>query len=562
MPNSQNRTALTQIVEMFRAIPRKRLVLIGSTAIVVGMAIFALAYWKRSGDFRPLYKALSPEDAGGIVAKLKEKNTPYRVSDDGTTLLVPQDKVAESRLEMAAAGLPKTGRIGFELFDQTKFGATDFMEHVNYRRALEGELERTLMAMSEVEQARVHLTFAKDSVYTENRLPAKGSVVLKLRSALSEQTISAVRYMVSSAVEGLAPEAVSVVDMRGNLLGRPKEKSTGDGEEPSEAALEYRHNVEKDLLNKVNSTLEPLLGAERFRSSVTAECDFSSGELSEETYDPTRQAVTNDQHSKEISNVGSTNGVPGTQSNLPRATPRPGTNTEVTRETSNTTYQTTHAVRRTKMPQGTLKRVSVAVLLDQAAHWEGRGPTLRRVLTPPSKETIDRITEVVSAAVGMVVERGDRVVVDSLPFETTQDQEPPEALRDRPPAPDSIFNGKNIMTGIALLALVAALTFIVRTQRRPVPVAELSATLALPASTLVSTQGQPVLAAQPSTSQIAKQLENERQLRAEEHRKELEASGAELQTLTEGAISMTQTNPELCAGVLRSWLNEKQEPLA
>jgi flagellar M-ring protein FliF len=562
MPNPTNRKALTQIVEMFRAIPSRRLILIGSTAVLVGLAVFGLAYYKRNGDFRPLYKALSPEDAGGIVAKLKEKDIPYQVSDDGATVLVPQAKVAEARLEMAAAGLPKSGRIGFELFDQTKFGATDFMEHVNYRRALEGELERTLMAMSEVEQARVHLTFAKDSVYTENRLPAKGSVVLKLRSALSEQTVSAVRYMISSAVEGLAPEAVSVVDMRGHLLGRPKEKTASDGDEPSEAALEYRHNVEKDLLNKVNSTIEPLLGAERFRSSVSAECDFTSGELSEETYDPARQAVSSDQRSKETSTAGSANGVPGTQSNLPRATPRPGTNTQVTRETSNTTYQTTHAVRRTKTPQGTLKRISVAVLVDQTAHWEGRGPTLRRVLTPPSKETIDRITEVVSAAVGIVVERGDRVVVDSLPFETTQDQPPPEALQDRPPTPDSLFNGKIIMTGIALLALAAALTFVVRSQRRPGLQAEVSTTLALPAAAQAPAPAQPALTPLASAAQIAKQLEGQRQLRSEEHRKELEAAGAELQALTESAISMTQTNSELCAGVLRSWLNDKQEPLS
>ena len=557
MPNPPNRQVLAQVTEMFRAIPRRRLILIGSTAALVGAAVLALAFWKRTGDYRPLYKSLSPEDAGGIVAKLKEKNTPYRVSDDGATIMVPQEKVAEARLEMAAAGLPKSGRIGFELFDQTKFGATDFMEHVNYRRALEGELERTMMTMSEVEQARVHLTFAKDSVYTENRLPAKASVVLKLRSPLAEQAISAIRYMVSSAVEGLAPESVSVVDMRGNLLGRPKEKTASDIEEPSEAALEYRRNIEKDLLNKVNTTLEPLLGAERFRSSVSTECDFSSGELSEETFDPARQAVASDQRSKETTNAGLAAGVPGTQSNLPRATPRPGTNTQVTRETSNTTYQTTHAIRKTRTPQGAVKRISIAVLLDQSAHWEGRGPTLRRVVTPPSRETIDRITQVVSAAVGIVPERGDRVVVDSLPFETTQDQPPPEALQDRPPSAEPIWSGKNVMTVIAIAALVFSLLFVVRSQKRRTPRAEVAAPIALPAAPPAAP---PALATpRQNAVQTARQIENEREARAEGRRLELEAAGAELQALTESAIGMTQTNSELCAGVLRSWLNEKPE---
>jgi len=559
MPTSSNRKALTQVVEMLRAIPRKRLILIGSTALVIGAAIFVLAYWKRNSDYRPLYNSLSPEDAGSIVAKLKEKNTPYRISDDGTTILVPQDKVAESRLEMAAAGIPKSGRIGFELFDQTKFGATDFMEHINYRRALEGELERTMMSMSEVEQARVHLTFAKDSVYTENRLPAKGSVVLKLRSELSEQNVNAIRYMVASAVEGLTPDAVSVVDTHGNLLGRPKDRAAGDGAEPSEAALEYRHNLEKELLNKVNTTLEPLLGPERFRSSVSAECDFSSGELNEETYDPTKQAVSSDQHSKETTNNNATTGVPGTQSNLPRATPRPGTNMQVTRETSNVTYQTTHAIRTTKTPQGSIKRISVAVLLDQTAHWEGRGPTLRRVLTPPAKETIDRITDVVSAAVGVMPERGDRVVVDSLPFESTLDQAPPENLQDHPPSP--IFNEKTIMTVVALLTLLAAIAFVMRSHKRP-PVPEIATALALPTPVAAAPQPQPLPAPPPVAMQIAEKLETQRKDRADEHKKQLEAAGAELQVLTDDAINMAQNDSELCAGVLRSWLNEKTESIS
>src|SRR5215469_11129805 len=368
MASKKNRTALEQVTALFRSIPRRQLILIGSSALAIGAAVFGFSYWKRNSDFRPLYQSLSPEDAGTVVAKLKEKGIPFHLSSDGTTVSVPEDKVAEERLEMAAAGLPKTGRIGFELFDQTKFGATDFMEHINYRRALEGELERTLDAMSEVEQARVHLTFSKDSVFAENRLPAKGSVVLKLRSSMAEQSISAVRYMVASAVEGLNPESVSVMDMQGNLLGRPKEKAASEAEETSDNALEYRRNVEKDLLAKVNTTLEPLLGPERFRSSVVAECDFSSGELSEETYDPSRSVMTSDQHTKETTAVGSAAGVPGTDSNLPRATPRPSSSTQVTRESSNTAYQSTRTVKRTRLPQGTLKRLSVSVLVDETAH--------------------------------------------------------------------------------------------------------------------------------------------------------------------------------------------------
>ena len=457
-------------------------------------------------------------------------------------------------------GLPKTGRIGFELFDQTKFGATDFMEHVNYRRALEGELERTMSSMSEIEQARVHLTFAKDSVFTENRLPAKGSVVLKLRAAIPEQTISAIRYMVSNAVEGLTPEAVSIVDMKGNLLGKSKQKAASDEEESSGAALEYRRNIEKDLLAKVNTTLEPLLGPERFRSSVAAECDFTSGELSEETYDPQRQAIVSDQRSKETTSAGATAGVPGTQSNLPRATPRPGTNTQVTRESQTTSYQTTRTVRRTKLPQGTLKRLSVSVLVDHTPHWEGRGPTLRRVLTPPTQETLNRITEVVSAAVGIVPERGDRLVVDSLPFESTQDEQPPAALREQAPAPESQINIKYLMTGVAVVSILFAAFFVVRSQRSAHR--ETAAPYAAPSLPPAGKSPHPALAGLPqeaTAAQLKKQLEGQRNMLEEERRKELEATGAALKQLADSAVEMAQANTELCAGVLRTWLNEKPE---
>ncbi len=172
------------------------------------------------------------------------------------------------RLSLAAAGLPKTGRIGFELFDKANLGATEFTEHINYRRALEGELERSIEALAEVEQARVHLTFPKDSVFLDAQQPAKASVLVKIRPGahLPPQNVLAIDHLVSSAVEGLSPDSVSVLDMNGNLLGRPKPAGSLDGPEPSEAVLDYRHHIEADLLSKINATLEPLLGANSFRA--------------------------------------------------------------------------------------------------------------------------------------------------------------------------------------------------------------------------------------------------------------------------------------------------------
>lgn len=556
MPTPNNRSLPAQAVALFRSIPTRRLVLIGATALAAGTAIFAFAYWRKNSDFRPLYHGLSAEDAGAVVAHLKEKGVAYRVSEDGSAISVPDRQIAETRLEMASAGLPKTGRIGFELFDQTRFGATDFMEHINYRRALEGELERTLNAMTEVEQARVHLTFARESVFTENRLPAKGSVALKLKAAMSEQTVSSVRYLIASAVEGLNPEAVSVVDTQGNLLGRPKDKSASPDQESNDSALEYRRNIEKDLTTKVNSTLEPLLGADRFRSSVVAECDFSSGELSEEIFDPSRSVMTSDQRSRETTATGAApGGIPGTGSNLPRATPRPSSNSQVTRETSNTNYQTTRTVKRTKIPQGTLKRLSVSVLVDEPSHWEGRGSTLRRVTVAPSQQTMDRITEVVAAAAGIVASRGDRLVVQSLPFESTKEEPPAELLREPGPQNQLPVTLNQLLIAIAVIAVVAGIAAAVRSRRKLV--VRVAAEQPAPAIA-AAPETAPALAAAPVAAQLAKQLESQR-IKEQEHHKELEAAGAALQQLVENAIQMSQTDSELCAGVLRGWLNEKVE---
>src|SRR5258707_623516 len=227
---------LKRLAENFSVRQRWTILIVG---VFVAIGIYALSNWERERNFKPLYNSLSPEDASVVVQKLKENATPFRLSNNGTTISVPEEKVAELRLEMAGAGVPKSGRIGFEIFDKTNFGMTDFAEHVNYRRALEGELERSVMTVSEVEQARVHITFPKESVFSEAQQPAKASVLIKIRpgASLPETSIPAITHLISSAVEGLAPEAVSVLDMRGNLLNRAKRAGKAS-DDSSDGALE------------------------------------------------------------------------------------------------------------------------------------------------------------------------------------------------------------------------------------------------------------------------------------------------------------------------------------
>jgi flagellar M-ring protein FliF len=403
---------------------RQRITIVVVAAMVCG-ALFAFSRWQREQDFKPLFSGLSSEDASAIVRRLKESATEFRISDNGTTVLVPSGRVAEARLELAGAGLPKSGRIGFELFDRTNFGMTDFTEHVNLRRAVEGELERSVMAMGEVEAARVHVSFQKDSVFLESRQPAKASVLLKLRpgARLSQQNVMAINHLVASAVEGLSPDGVSVLDMKGNLLGRPKRVAAQDATALSDDQLEYEQKLEKALLAKINTTLEPVFGSEKFRAVVSAECDFTSGELSEETFDPSSSVMLTSQKTEDVLGGSTSGGIPGTASTLPKPTPRSGGGTSSGRVTENITYQTSRKVRHSKLPQALIKKLSVSVLLDQGVRWEGK----QKVLVPPSPESVKVVKDLVTAAVGLNAGRGDQMIVESLPFESSVNMEFPEA---------------------------------------------------------------------------------------------------------------------------------------
>lgn len=429
---------MKQLLEVFDRLSLRQKISLALTLLLVGGGIYWLIQSQKEKDFKLLFTQMAPEDAGHLTTRLREKNVEYKIGDDGSSIYVRSAKLAELRLDLAAQGLPRTGRIGFEIFDKTNFALTEFAEQVNYQRALEGELERTVSSLREVESARVHLTFAKQSIFQDNRQPAKASVVLKLKSAarLAPSSIQSVIFLLSSAVEGLSPEHVSLIDQNGNLLSRPRKFSSAEEEYP-EILLEYRQKVEKDMLAKINATLTPLLGEEKYRAGVTVDCDMTSGESSEEIYDPEKAVVTSEQKTEDSSGIPLASGVPGTASNLPRPTSRPvSSHSGTQRKTESTNYQASRSIRRTKTPQGAIKRVSLSVLLDQGLRWEGIGPKAKRVFEVPTPEKIKAIKDVVSAAIGLVPDRGDLVIVESLPFDATlQLTAPGPSLPPAPPKP-------------------------------------------------------------------------------------------------------------------------------
>ena len=425
-----------QLKRLLQSLSTRQRILIGMAAVLVAGGLWWLAHWNKERDFKPLYTGLSGEDAGAIVTKLKESGTEYRIVDNGGAVQVPSAKVNELRLALASAGLPKSGRIGYELFDKMNFGQTDFAEQVNYRRALEGELERTIMSMAEIEQARVHLSFAKDSLFTESKQSAKASVLAKVKEGkkLSSPNVEAMKNLIASAVEGLQPEMVSVVDSKGQTLGVDTKLSLEEG--ATDRMLEFRKKVEQNLLEKVKSTLEPILGPQRFRAGVTVDCDLTSGDQSEETFDPNKSVMVNSQRSEDSGTTATTGGIPGVQPNLPRPPARAlnGGGT-VNRRTENISFQTSRVVRHMKLPEGTLKRVSVSVLLDQRSHWDVVAGKAKLVMDPPTPAEMKSLKDVVSAVVGIDTARGDLVVVETLPFDATRAAQPPPGLIPAPPAP-------------------------------------------------------------------------------------------------------------------------------
>ena len=558
---------------------RQRITILVVT-IAVGAGLYSLVQWRKEGDFRPLFTGLSAEDASGIVQKLKESGAEYRLPESGGSVLVPSARLAELRLTMASIGLPKSGRIGFELFDKVNLGATEFTEHVNYRRALEGELERTVMALAEVEQARVHLTFPKDSVFLEAQQPAKASVLVRIRPGahLAPQNVTAINHLVASAVEGLSPDAVTLLDMNGNLLSRPKSLSQLDGTEPSGAALDYRHQLETDLVAKIGATLGPLLGPEKFRAGVSVECDFTGGELSEEIFDPARSVMLTSQRTEGSTGGLVATGVPGTASALPRPTSRPnGASNKTTRTTENIAYQSSRSVKKTHLPAGVLRKMSLAVLVDQEVTWEKDKNAFRRVLVPPTPEKLKVIRDLVAGITGFSAERGDQLVIETLPFETTLLLEPPSppdaAVRGKPGTPVAglpfalTLDKKTLLMGggaLAGLLVLGVLAFRFGRKRRETN-ADFSASAP---ATLPPSGAHATSAALPAPGQVENQIESQL---AERDALQAKMDAQALSSLKLAPVITKKAEvfakhlrekiakePEISVQILRTWIREEE----
>ncbi|MDE3012139.1 MAG: flagellar M-ring protein FliF [Pseudomonadota bacterium] len=535
--------------------------------ILAVLALVAAAWmWNQQPDMKVLYGNLSDRDGGTIIAALQQMNIPYKFTDGGA-ILVPGPRVHEARLQLAAQGLPKGGTVGFEVMESQKLGTSQFQEQVNYQRGLEGELARTIQSLAAVESARVHLGLSKPSVFLKDQQKPSASVLVNLRGGhtLDRGQVSAIIHLVSNSVPDLPTKNVSVVDQQGNLLSDPPKDNDGLLDEDQ---LKYVREVEQKLRQRVESILTPVLGADNVRAEITAELDFTRGERANETYkpnqDPTAAAVRSTQVSQSSNRDGNKDGgVPGALSNQPPADAKaplsngkpgaaaaagqPATPTSESKDAT-TNYEVDKQIDYVQRPAGSVKRLSVAVVVNNKRVVDAKGVVTQRALNDAEKA---QLLELVQNAVGFDKARGDVVNVVNTPFSPALIEAPGPTL----PIwknPEYIEMAKDAARYL-LLALGAAYLWFgwLRPAFRRINGQEEAAKSA---AERAEKTGREVLSGEESELQALGQSPEMAALTAQEQ------AGQSAPDLLLNDIntlrSMAKSDPKLMAAVVRGWVNE------
>ena len=436
--------------------------------VAVGIAaLFALIagawMWGQTPDYRVLYSNLSDRDGGAIIASLQQLNIPYKFAEGGGALLVASNMVHEARLKLASQGLPKGGNVGFELMENQKFGITQFAEQVNYQRALEGELARSVESIGAVAAARVHLAIPKPSVFVKEQQKPSASVVLSLQGGrlLDSSQVSAIIHLISSSVPEMSAKSVTVVDQNGTLLSASHDGNTNEGLDANQ--LKYVQQIEQSYIKRIEALLTPMIGAANIRAQVSADIDFSRTEQTSESYKPnqTDGTIRSKQSSETMNGSGlSASGVPGALSNQP---PVPATapivanaqgwnttagNVSNLQKESTVNYEVDRTIRHTVLPVGAIKRLSVAVVVNGNRRvTDAKGKPSTKALTDAEKE---QISNLVRDAMGFDQARGDSLNVQVAAFTETK-----ELVEELPfwKQPDTIELAKELLK-YALIAAV------------------------------------------------------------------------------------------------------------
>ncbi len=547
------------LLDTLRAQPKLALIM-GAAALAAVAVAFLL--WSRAPDYQVLYTNVSDRDGGAIIASLQQMNVPYKFAAGGGAILVAGDKVPEVRLKLAAQGLPKAGGVGFELMDNQKFGTSQFAEQVNYQRALEGELARSIESIGTVESARVHLALPKPSLFVRDQKKPSASVVLTLQRgrSIDEGQVSAIAHLISSSVPELDAKSVTVVDQRGNLLSAANSGARG----LDVSQFKYTQEIEQGYIRRIEAILQPILGVSNVRAQVAAEIDFSDVEHTDEKFRPNQDLgsmAIRSQQSSESNQQGSTppGGVPGALSNqppinptapitapvnapkpasaggaaAPAATPMALTTPAPTatapgsaRKDVTTNYELDHSIRHVKQGAGAIKRLAVAVVVNDREATDGKGKTGTRALTPAE---IEQVRNLAKEAMGFNQDRGDSLNVVNSAFA----QDDRSAVASVPFWRDleNIDVGKTIglyllLAGLALFAWLAVLRPLLRKHLAP-PMA-------------------------PAAAAPADETADEA-LSAEESVRQREATRQKADT--EYAHEIAEQDPKLVSALIHHWMN-------
>jgi len=433
---------------------QKITLILGCALILVTIAVLAQLVLRPA--YTPLFTELEPLDAGKIIEELESAKTPYRLADNGKTIEVPEDMVYRLRIQMASTGVLHSSGVGFELFDQKKFGITEFEQHVGYQRALQEELRRTIVQLSEVEQARVHLVLPRESVFLDEQVTPSASIALKIRPNvnLNADQVRGIQSLVMGSIQGLAPENVHIIDMNGNMLNDTLKTNAEETLSASSMErYELKKNYERELENRVQQMLNRILGPGRAVAMITADLDFDHQETVRTEHGP--GAVLSEQSMFEEGTSAATGGVPGMDSEMPGETmpfADNGTGNGYTREQQATNYEVDTTQQVTVKAPGSIRSLSVSVVVDDTY----------------LPDNLDNIQQVVASAVGYSALRGDQMTVSSMSFndasipsfeEPASEAVPPVTLPVNP-----LVAG--IALGTLLLLVLAAAFFRRRANKR------------------------------------------------------------------------------------------------
>ncbi|HUO59293.1 MAG TPA: flagellar basal-body MS-ring/collar protein FliF [Candidatus Acidoferrales bacterium] len=513
--------------------PRQKLLLVGGAAIVVA-TLFLFVQLGQGSEMKSLYTGMEPTEAQALVSRLAAKNVDAKLTPDGTGVQVPADKIDAARLEVASQSSPRSGRMGFELFDKNNWATTDFDERVNYQRALEGELERTIATMNGVDAVRVHITMPTESLFADKEQSAKAAVTLKLKSGrITPSMQQSIARLLSSSVDKLAPESVTVVDANTNRAVQLQQTGMDtDG-----------LSMNDSLAQRVEKTLEPVIGADHVRASVQVQFENSNAEENQEVYEPNSAVAVSVQRSEEGNGIAQMGGPVGTASNLPSKNGKAAvTKTDPSQSFSrseNSTFVVNKLVRHTVRPAGGVRRLTAAVLVDDAITYAQKSGQQTEERQKRSPEQMRQIEELAKAAIGFDATRGDTITVQNISFLSLPPEAPvPPTRTERVrKVVNDYSSALRIFSLVALFALVYALVL------RPVK------------RQLVSSfDSARLLNARSAKNALAAQAAEEDLLTAPEPEPEMKRSAQ----LRKQLAQKVREQPAAAAQLVQTWLREEQ----